>query len=65
MLILTELLNGFSLKFNTGVYASPNIISVIKSRRVSWTGHVARMEEMRNVYRILGGKPEEKGTRKT
>jgi hypothetical protein len=37
-----------------------NIIRIIKSRRKRWTGHVARMEEMRNAYRILMGKPEGK-----
>jgi hypothetical protein len=37
---------------------SPSIIRIIKSRRVRWEGHVARMEERRNGYRILIGKPE-------
>jgi hypothetical protein len=36
----------------------PNIIRTIKSRRMSWAGHVARMGENRNAYRILVGKPE-------
>jgi hypothetical protein len=40
------------------LYFSPNI-KVIKSRRIRWVGHVARMEEMRNTY-ILVGKPEGK-----
>jgi hypothetical protein len=40
------------------LYSSPNIIRTIKSRRVRWAGHVARMGEKRNVYRILVGKPE-------
>jgi hypothetical protein len=35
-----------------------NIIRMIKSRRMRWAGHVARMGETRNVYRILVGKPE-------
>jgi hypothetical protein len=35
------------------LYASPNIIMVIKSRRITWAGHEARMGEMRNAYRIL------------
>jgi hypothetical protein len=33
---------------------------MIKSRRIRWAGHVARMEEKRNAYRILVGKPEGK-----
>jgi hypothetical protein len=40
------------------LYTSPNIIRVIKSRRIRWAEHVARMGEMRNVYKILIGKPE-------
>ena len=42
------------------LYCSPNIFWVIKSRRMRWTGHVARMGERRGVYRILVGKPEGK-----
>ena len=42
------------------LYCSPNIIWVIKSRSMRWTGHVARMEERRGVYRVLVGKPEGK-----
>jgi hypothetical protein len=41
-------------------YSSPNIIRIIKSTRVRRAGHVARMEEKRNAYRILMGKPEGK-----
>ena len=40
------------------LYSSPNIVRVIKSRRMRWAGHVARMEEGRGVYRVLVGKPE-------
>jgi hypothetical protein len=40
------------------LYSSPNIIRVIKSRRMRWAGHVARMGEKRDVYRILVGRPE-------
>jgi hypothetical protein len=40
------------------LYASPIIIRMIKSRRMRWAGHVARMAEKRNAYRILVGKPE-------
>jgi len=42
------------------MYASQNIIMVIKSRRVRWAGHAACMREVRNVYKILVGKPERK-----
>jgi hypothetical protein len=40
------------------LYASLNIIGMIKSRRMTWAGHVARMGGMRNTYKILVGKPE-------
>jgi hypothetical protein len=42
------------------LYSSPNIIRQIKSRRMRWAVHVARMGEERNVYRVLMGKPEGK-----
>ena len=42
--------------------SSPNIVWVIKSRRMRWAGHVACMGEERGVYRILLGKPEGKRT---
>jgi hypothetical protein len=42
------------------LYSSPEIIRQIKSRRMRWVGHVARMGERRNVYRVLVGKPEGK-----
>jgi hypothetical protein len=42
------------------LYSSPNIIRQIKSRRMRWAGHVARMREERNVYRVCMGKPEGK-----
>ena len=42
------------------LYSSPNIVRVIKSRRTRWAGHVARMVEEREVYRVLLGKPERK-----
>ena len=44
------------------LYSSPNNIRVIKSRRMRWVGHVARMVEKRGVYRVLVGKPEGKRT---
>ena len=40
------------------LYSSPNIVQVIKSRRMRWAGHVARMGEERGMYRVLVGKPE-------
>jgi hypothetical protein len=42
------------------LYSSPNIIRQIKSRRLRWAGHVARMREERNVYKVLMGNPEGK-----
>ena len=42
------------------LYSSPNIVRVIKSRRMRWAAHVARMGEERGVYRVLVGKPERK-----
>ena len=42
------------------LYSSPNIVRLIKSRRMRWAGHVARMGEERGVYRVLVGKPEGK-----
>jgi hypothetical protein len=51
-------------KLNNGelhnLYSSPDIIRQIKSRRMRWAGHVARMVEGRNVYRVLVGKSEGK-----
>jgi hypothetical protein len=41
-------------------YASPNVVSVIKSRKMRRAGHVARMGEMLNAYNILVRKPEGK-----
>ena len=41
-----------------GLYSSPNIVRVIKSRRMRLAGHVACMGEERGVYRVLVGKPE-------
>jgi hypothetical protein len=40
------------------LYSSPSIIRMIKSRRMRWAGHVARMGEKRDTYRLLVGKPE-------
>jgi hypothetical protein len=47
------------------LYSSPDITRQLKSRRMRLAGHVARMGEERNVYRVLVGKPEEKTTCKT
>jgi hypothetical protein len=42
------------------LYSSPSIIRIIKSRRMRWAGHVARIGEERNAYRLLVRKPERK-----
>jgi hypothetical protein len=42
------------------LYSSPDIIRQVKSRRMTWAGHVARMVEERKVYKVLMGKPEGK-----
>ena len=42
------------------LYSLPNIVRVVKLRRMRWAGHVARMGEGKGVYRVLVGKPEEK-----
>ena len=42
------------------LYSSPNIVWVIKSRRMRWAGHVVRMGEERGAYRVLVGKAEGK-----
>jgi hypothetical protein len=42
------------------LYTSPNIVRIIKSRRIGWAGHVARLGKRRGVYRVLVGKREEK-----
>jgi hypothetical protein len=42
------------------LYPSPNIIRMMKSRRMRWIGNVACMGEKRNAYRVLVGKPEGK-----
>jgi len=43
------------------LYSLPNIVRVIKSRRMRWVGNVARMVEERGVYRVLVRKPDGKG----
>jgi hypothetical protein len=42
------------------LYSSPDIIRQVKSRRMMWAGHMARMGEERKVYKVLVGKPEGK-----
>ena len=46
-------------EFNS-LYSPPNIVRLIKSRRIRWAGHVARMEEGRGVHKVLVRKPEGK-----
>jgi hypothetical protein len=44
----------------SGTYRSPNIVRVLKSRRMTWARHVERMGNKRGVYKFLVGKPEER-----
>jgi hypothetical protein len=58
-----EVIGGLSELHNEklhNLYFSPSVIRIIKSRRMRWAGHVARMMEKRNAYRLLVGKPEGK-----
>jgi hypothetical protein len=41
-----------------GLYSSPNIVRVIKARRMRWAGHVVRIGEVRGAYNIFVGRPE-------
>ena len=53
-----ELTGHWSRLHNEGLndlYSSPNIVRVIKSRRMRWTGHVTRMGDRRVAYRVFGG----------
>ena len=61
---LTELSeNGESDIMLTSIHCiSPNIIRNLKSRRLRWAGHVVHIEQSRNAYRVLVGKPEGKRT---
>ena len=45
------------MALSTAANRSPNIVRVIKSRRLRWAGHVAGMEEGRSAFKILTGKP--------
>ena len=51
----------YNEEFND-LYCSPNVIRVIKSRRMKWAGHVTHMGESVGVYRVLMGKPEGKSS---
>jgi hypothetical protein len=42
------------------LYSLPNIVRVVKTRRMRWAGHVARMGQGRGVYRVMVGRPEGK-----
>jgi hypothetical protein len=50
--------NVSQLKYLGTSVTNPNVIRKIKSRRLRWAGHVARMGEKRNAYKLLVGKPE-------
>jgi hypothetical protein len=61
LLLLPPPHHHYSLRFQVrNWYASPNVIRMMKSRRIRLAGCVAWMEEMSNVYNILVGKPKEK-----
>jgi hypothetical protein len=54
-----EVVGGWRTLYNEELhklYASPNIVRMMKSRRMRWTEHVARLGEIRNAYNILVGK---------
>jgi hypothetical protein len=58
-----EVTGGWRKLYNKelhNLYSSQSIIRIIKSRRMRWVGHVARMGEKRNEYRLMVGKPEGK-----
>jgi hypothetical protein len=58
-----EVTGGWRMLHNEelhNLYSSPSIIRIIKSRRMMWAGHVARIGEEKNVYRLLAEKPEGK-----
>jgi len=56
--VLTGEWRGLHNEELNDLYSSPNIVRVIKSRRMRWAGHVARMGEKRRMYRVLVGEPE-------
>jgi hypothetical protein len=53
--------DGSFLHNDDNLYDLPNIVRVIKSRRMRWAGDVTRMEDRRSVYKVLVGSPEGKG----
>jgi hypothetical protein len=58
-----EVIGGWRKLHNEELHnlcSSPNIIRMIKSKRMRWAGYVAGMREKRNAYRVLVGKPEGK-----
>jgi len=55
-----DLLNPYHIEELNDLYCSPNIVRVIKWRRMRWAGHVARMGEGRGLYRVSVRKPEGK-----
>jgi hypothetical protein len=62
-LLCEEIKNTYTILHNKELhrlYSAPSIIRMIKSRSMRWAGHIARMGEKRNAYRILVGKPEGK-----
>ena len=52
--------DDFTNKEANTLYRSPNIVRLIKSRRLRWAGHVTRMEVGRSAFKILTGKPTRK-----
>jgi hypothetical protein len=58
-----EVAGGWRKLYNEklhNLYASPNIIRVMESRRIRWEGHVAHMRELKNTFNILVGQPKGK-----
>jgi hypothetical protein len=63
-----EVTGGWRKLYNKdlhSLYSSPNIIRMIKSRRMRWAGHIVCMEEITNVYKILVGKPTRRQLRRS
>jgi hypothetical protein len=59
-MLTRELLKVYNEQFHN-FFSSPNIISLIKSKRIKWARHVARIGEEENACKILVGKPEGNG----